>query len=142
LAWDLSNRSHANWSYIQNLVRNVYEMTRVVSIRLPELLSRTIRLHASRSETSTSDLIGWLLGHLLADRPIITELSDVTDHSDSKIDIRLSHDAISRLLLLSRQRRLALSVYIRAILYAYYTKRLVFIHTGSRYTLVANHDKT
>jgi hypothetical protein len=108
---------------------------------MPETLGRAVRLNAMRSEMSISQLVAWLLGHVLEDGCDLSSVSDAPEPSDSKLDVRLPNEMISRLGLLCEPRRIPLSVCIRAILYAYYTRRLIFIEAGDRYTLVANHDQ-
>ena len=70
-------------------------------------------------------------------------LSDVQNYLDAKLDIRLPEELVSRLRAEAERLRVSLSVYSRVILYAYYTKRLVFVDLGGdRYTLAENHDQT
>jgi hypothetical protein len=117
-------------------------VTRVVSIRAPEILTRAVRLNATRSQVPISQLVSWLLGHVLEDGCDLSRLEDTEKPADAKLDIRLTHEMVSRIRAVCDPHRVRVSVCIRAILYAYYTRRLVFVQAGDRYKLVANYDQT
>ncbi len=126
----------------QYSVGNEAHMTRVVSIRMPEVLARAVRGNATRSEMPISELVRWFLGHVLEDGCNVFELSDPTGCLDSKLDIRLSDETLSQIRSQCEGLNLSVSTYLRIVLYAYYTRRLVFAETGDRYTLVTNDDQT
>lgn len=117
-------------------------MSGVVSIRMPSGLERLIRLNAAHSHMLVSDVPRLILEHALCGQYSFSALQDVPEFLEAKLDIRLSDELISRLRTESQRLRVSVSVYIRTILYAYYTKRLVFIETGECYTLGENHDQT
>jgi hypothetical protein len=117
-------------------------MTRVVSIRLPTALERTIRLHASRAQAQPSHLAAWVLSHALRGQYSFAALRDCPESLDAKLDIRIAEELISTVRSESARTGVLVSVYIRTILHAYYKRRLIFIKTGKRYTLVANDDQT
>jgi len=86
-------------------------------------------------------IIRLILEHALCGRYNFSGLPDAQEFLDAKLDIRLSEDLNLKLRTESERLGVSLSVYIRKILYAYYTKRLVFVEKDGRYTLEENHDQ-
>ena len=116
-------------------------MTKIISIRVPPALEHAIRRNAIRSNMPISTIARLILEHSLCGTFNFAVLRDTTDYLDAKLDIRLSDQLISRLRVQCEQLTLRVSVYIRIILYAYYSKRIVFVDKDGRYTLEENHDK-
>jgi hypothetical protein len=117
-------------------------MTRVVSIRMPEVLAYEIRLEAAERKMSVSALMNWILGVALQGSGLdISALSDAKELSDSKLDFRLSDEMLSQLGPVCERLRMSHSVYIRTILNACYIGQLTLAQVGNRYTLVAKNDK-
>lgn len=116
-------------------------MTSVVSLRLPAVLERAIRQNADQSRMPTSDIVRLILMHAPDGQYSFSALPDVQQYLDAKLDIRLPEELVSRLRVESERLRISVSVYSRVILYAYYTKRLVFVEIGDRYTLAENHEQ-
>ena len=117
-------------------------MTRVVSIRMSSVLERSIRGNAAWAKMPASNIVRLILMHAPDGQYSFSALPDVQQCLDTKLDIRLPEDVVSKLRAESERLRISVSVYSRIILYAYYTKRLVFLEIGDRYTLAANHDQT
>jgi len=117
-------------------------MTGVLSVRLPASLESTVRLHAARAQASPSRLVSWVLGHAIHGRFNFMALKDPPQSLEAKLDIRMAEDLISAVRNESDRMEVLVSVYIRTILYAYYTRRLILLKEGERYTLVANDDQT
>jgi hypothetical protein len=117
-------------------------MTKVVSLRLPAALERAIRQNAAQSKMPASDIVRLVLIHALGGQFSFSALPDAQQFLDAKLDVRLPEELVSNLRAESERLRISVSVYSRIILYAYYTKRLVFIETGDRYTLAENHEQT
>jgi predicted DNA binding CopG/RHH family protein len=117
-------------------------MTRVISLRLPAVLERAVRNHAAQSRMPVPDIVRLILEHSLGGQYRFSELRAVEQSLDAKLDVRLPEDLVAKLRGESARLGISVSVYSRVILYAYYTKRLVFIEIGDRYTLAENHDQT
>jgi hypothetical protein len=117
-------------------------MTKVVSIRIPSTLERSIRGNADWSKMSASDIVRLILMHAPGGQYSFAALPDVQQYLDAKLDVRLPGDLVSKLRVESARLRISVSVYSRIILNAYYAKRLVFVETGERYTLAENRDQT
>jgi predicted DNA-binding protein len=117
-------------------------MTKVVSIRMPSALERTIRRHAPHSKMPVSDVVRLILEHAPGGQYSFSALPDVQQYLDAKLDIRLPAELVSKLRAEAERLGVSVSVYSRVILYAYYTKRLDFIEIGDRYTLAENHEQT
>ena len=115
--------------------------TKVVSVRMPEILAREVRSSAEERHTSVTAFIEWVLTLLLQSGIGVSALPDVREPSDSKLDFRLSKEMLARVRPICKQLRVPLSVYVRTILYAGYTGKLVIKQVGSSYTLEANHDQ-
>ena len=88
-----------------------------------------------------SDIVRLILMHAPDGQYSFAALPDVQQYLDAKLDIRLPEDLVSKLRAESERLRISVSVYSRIILYAYYTKRLVFVEIGDCYTLAENHDQ-
>ena len=116
--------------------------TRVLSLRLPAILERAIRHNAAYSKMPVSGIVRLILGHAMGGQYRFSALRDAPEFLDAKLDVRLPEDLVSSLRAEAEKLRISVSVYSRVILYAYYTKRLVFIEIGDRYTLAENHDQT
>jgi hypothetical protein len=117
-------------------------MTKVVSIRMPSVLERAIRNNAARSNMLVANIVRLILMHAPGGQFSFSALADVQQYLDAKLDVRLPEDLVSTLRAESERLGVSVSVYSRIILYAYYTKRLVFIEVGARDTLAENHDQT
>ncbi len=117
-------------------------MTKVVSIRIPSALERSIRGNAVWAKMSASDIVRLILMHAPNGQFSFAALPDVQQYLDTKLDVRLPEDVVSKLRAESQRLRISVSVYSRIILYAYYTKRLVFAEIGDHYTLAENYDQT
>ena len=72
----------------------------------------------------------------------LAAVEDIPELLDAKLDLRSSEELIANLRDESQRLKVSPSVYIRRILCAYYTKRLVFIERDGHYTLEENHDQT
>jgi len=116
-------------------------MTRVVSLRLPAALERAIRLNAAQSKMPTSGIIRLILMHSPGGQFNFSALPDAQQFLDAKLDVRLPEELVSKLRAESERLGISVSVYTRIILYAYYTKRLVFVEIGDCYTLAENHEQ-
>jgi hypothetical protein len=117
-------------------------MTKVVSIRMPSSLERSIRGNAAWAKMPASDIVRLILMHAPNGQYSFAALPDVREYLDAKLDVRLPEELVSRLHAESERLRISVSVYSRIILNAYYTKRLVFVEIGGCYTLAENHDQT
>jgi hypothetical protein len=117
-------------------------MTKVVSIRIPCILERAIRGHAARSRMAVFHIVWLILEHSLGSQYSFSALRDAPQSLDAKLDVRLPEEVVSKLRAESERLRISVSVYSRMILYAFYTKRLVFVEIGDHYTLAENHDQT
>ncbi len=117
-------------------------MTKVLSIRMPSILERAIRHNADQSRMAVSDIVRVILMHAPGGQFSFSRLRDAQQFLDAKLDVRLPEELFSELRAESEQLRISVSVYSRVILYAYYTKRLVYLEMGGRYTLAENHDQT
>jgi hypothetical protein len=115
-------------------------VTRVVSIRLARGIEQAIRRNAVRSRMTVSSIAGLILQHSLGGQYSFSGLKDGNEFLDAKLDIRLPDDLVSKLRTEAKRLGVAVSVSIRRILYAYYTKRLVFAESNGHYTLEENHD--
>jgi hypothetical protein len=116
-------------------------MTSVISLRLPAALDRAIRGNATNSRMRVADIVRLILEHSIGGQYSFSELRDVPLSLDSKLDVRLPQEIVAKLRAESQRLNISISVYSRVILYAYYTKRLVFVEIGGRYTLAENHDQ-
>ncbi len=116
-------------------------MTSVISLRLPAVLERAIRGNAANSNMRVSDIVKLILEQSIGGQYNFSALPDVPQSLDAKLDARLPKDLITKLQAESARLNVSISVYSRIILYAYYTKRLVFVEIGGRYTLAENHDQ-
>jgi hypothetical protein len=117
-------------------------MTKVLSIRMPSALERVIRRNADQSRMAVADIVRLILMHAPDGQYSFAALSDVQQHLEAKLDIRLPDELVSKLRSESERLRVSVSVYSRVILYSYYTKRLVLVEIGDRYTLAENHEQT
>ena len=118
-------------------------MTRVLSLRLPAILERAIRNDAARCNKPVSNIVRLILEHSVGGHYSFSKLQDVQEFLDAKLDVRLPQELVLKLHAESERLQTSVSVYSRIILYAYYTKKLVFIKVGDdRYTLAENHDQT
>jgi hypothetical protein len=68
------------------------------------------------------------------------QLPRTRDFLDAKLDLRLSDELIANLRSHSKHLDVSISVYVRTILYAYYSKRLVFKDRDGRYRLEKNDE--
>jgi len=116
-------------------------MTKVVSVRMSEMLVREVRFSAEERHTSVTAFIEWVLTLVLQSGIDVSALPDARGLLDSKLDFRLSKEMLGQLRPICKQSRVPLSVYVRTILYAGYTSKLVIKQAGSGYTLEANHDQ-
>jgi len=116
-------------------------MTKIVSVRIPEILAREIRSSADERHTSVAAFIEWVLTLILKSGVDVSALPAAREQSNSKLDFRLSKEILARLRPICKQLRMPLSVYVRTILYGGYTGKLVIKQVGSSYTLEANHDQ-
>jgi len=117
-------------------------MTVVASIRVTSGLERAIRRNAARSGMTVSTIAGLILEHAVSGQCNLAALEEIPEFLNAKLDVRLSTELVANLRAESARLEVSVSVYIRRILNAYYTKRLLFIETDGRYTLVENHDQT
>ena len=115
-------------------------MTRVYSVRVPLTLEHAIRRNAIRSKMAISQIARLILEHALSGNLNLTVLADTTDFLDTKLDLRFSESLISQLRAESERLSMQVSVYVRTILCAYYTKRLVFVDRNGSYVLEENND--
>jgi hypothetical protein len=116
-------------------------MTTVVSTRMPSTLERAVRFHADRSGMLVPVIVRLILEHALRGRYNFSGLPDAQELLGAKLDIRISDDLNLNLRAETERLGVSPSVYIRKILYAYYTKRLIFIEKDGRYTLEENYDQ-
>ena len=116
-------------------------MTNVLSVRMPAALKQTIRHNAAESNMTVAQVVHWILTHALASQFSFSALPDPQQFPDAKLDIRLPAELIARIRAESERLRTSVSVYCRVILFAYYTKRLVAVEIGGRYTLAENHEQ-
>jgi len=116
-------------------------MTGVVSLRLPAALERTIRHHAAESKMPVANVVQWILKHALDSQFNFSALPDHWGLLDAKLDTRLPADLVSRIRTESQRLKVSVSVYSRVVLFAYYTKRLIVVDIGGRYTLAENHEQ-
>jgi hypothetical protein len=117
-------------------------MTKVVSIRMPSTLERSIRGNAAWAKMPASDIVRLILMHAPGGQYSFSALPDAQEYLDAKLDVRLPEDLVSQLRVESERLGISVSVYSRIILNAYYRKRLVFLEIGDCYTLAENHDQT
>ena len=116
-------------------------MTNVLSIRLPVALERVIGDNAARSKMPVAEIVRLILEHSIDGQYSFPALRDIPQSLDAKLDVRLPADLITRIRAASQRFQVSISVYSRVILFAYYTKRLIFVEIGGRYTLAENHEQ-
>jgi hypothetical protein len=116
-------------------------MTSVISLRLPAALERIIRENATRSNASVPEAVCWVLQHALDSQFNFSALPDPRRVLDAKLDVRLPSDLVSRVHTESERLNVSISVYSRVVLFAYFTKRLIVLDIGGRYTLAENHEQ-
>jgi hypothetical protein len=114
-------------------------MTSVISLRLPSALARTIYQNAMRSNATVAGAVCWILAHALDSQFSFSTLPDPRRVLDTKLDVRLPSELVARIRTEAQRLNVSVSVYSRVILFAYFTKRLVVIDIGGRYTLAKNH---
>lgn len=117
-------------------------MTAVLSLRLPSELANTVRVHAARIHKSVPHTVGSILELSIGGQYRFSALTDVWQFLDAKLDVRLPAEFVARLRAEAERLGTSISVYSRVILYAVYTKRLLFVQIGGCYTLAENHDQT
>ena len=105
-------------------------VTKIVSIRMPEVLAHSLRDDAAERRTSVSAFVAWILDIALQSGLDLSALSDVRERLDGKIDCRLPTEIFYRLRPVCRQLRLSPSVYIRSLMYAGLTRRLRLEQVG------------
>lgn len=110
----------------------------VVSIRVPSALERAISSNAIRSKMPASQIVSLILEHSLRGHYNFRELSDTQQFLDAKLDVRLADKLALELRAESQRLQVSVSVYIRTILYSYYSKRLIFVEKEGHYTLEEN----
>jgi len=88
-----------------------------------------------------SVIVRLILEHALCGRYNFSGLPDAQEFLDAKLDIRLPDGLNLKLRTETERLGISRSVYIRKILHAYYTKRLIFIEKDGRYTLEENYDQ-
>jgi predicted DNA-binding protein len=115
-------------------------MTSVISTRLPARLANMIRQHSANSRMAVANLVRVILEHSLDGQYSFAALFDVRP-LDDKLDVRLPEELVRRLRANAERLGKSVSVYTRMILYAYYTKQLVLVEIGGRYTLAENHEQ-
>lgn len=116
-------------------------MTSVLSLRLPIALERSIRGNAVCSKMPVAEIVRLILEHAVDGRYSFSALRDVPQSLDAKLDVRLPAELVTRIRGESERFKVSISVYSRVILFAYYTKRLIFVEIGGRYTLAENHEQ-
>jgi len=116
-------------------------VSRVVSIRVPAVLDRCVYANANRSNMLASQIVGLILEHSISGHYDFSRLTD-EEFLDAKLDVRLADELVAKVRLVSKSLQVSVSVYIRTILYAYYSKRLVFVERDGHYTLEENHAQT
>ncbi|MBZ5573950.1 MAG: hypothetical protein LAO09_18965 [Acidobacteriia bacterium] len=117
-------------------------MTTVLSLRLPSALENSVRVHAAHLQKPVPVVVGSILEHSIGGQYTFSQLPDVPQSLDGKLDVRLSTELVVRLRAETLRLGISISVYSRVILYAFYSKRLVFVQIGGRYTLAENHEQT
>ena len=116
-------------------------MTSVISLRLPATLGRILGQNAAQSNVTVPDAVRWILAHALDSQFSFSALPDPCRVLDAKLDIRLPSELVARVRTESQRLNVSISVYSRVILFAYFTKRLVVVDIGGRYTLAENHEQ-
>jgi len=116
-------------------------MTSVISLRLPSALERAIRRNAAHSNASVPEAVRWILAHALESQFNFSGLPDPRRVLDAKLDLRLPSELVARIRTESQRLNVSISVYSRVILFAYFTKRLLVVDLGGRYTLAENHEQ-
>ena len=117
-------------------------MSSAISLRLPAALDRMIRQHAANSKMQISNIVCLILEHSIGGQYSFSALRDIPQALNAKLDIRLPEKLVTGIYAESERLNVSTSVYSRTILYAYYTKRLLFVEIEGRYTLAENHDQT
>jgi hypothetical protein len=118
-------------------------MTRVLSLRLPAVLERTIRCNSVQCKMAVPEIVRLILEHSLEGQYSFSNLPDVPQPWDTKLDVRLPDMLVSNLRTEAERLSISVSVYSRVILYAYFSRKLMFIEIGGgRYTLAENHEQT
>jgi hypothetical protein len=90
---------------------------------------------------SVADVVRWILERTLDSQFTFSALPDPRRVLDAKLDIRLPPPLVGRIRTESQRLNVSISVYARVILFAYFTKRLVVVDIGGRYTLAENHEQ-
>jgi hypothetical protein len=116
-------------------------MTSVISLRLPAALEKTISFNAAASNVTVAGAVRWILERALDSQFSFSALPDPRRVLDAKLDVRLPSELVARIRRESERLNVSISVYSRVILFAYFTKRLVVVDIGGRYTLAENHDQ-
>lgn len=115
-------------------------MRSVISTRLPVRLANMVRQHSINSGMAVANLVRVILEYSLNGQYRFAALFDVQP-LDDKLDVRLPEELVLRLRAHAERHGKSISVYTRMILYAYYTRRLVLVEIGGRYTLAENHEQ-
>ncbi len=117
-------------------------MTRVISLRLPTILERTIRAHAANSNNmGVANLVRLILQWAVDSDLRLGQFPDAPQSLECKLDVRLPAELVERIRAESARFHISVSVYSRIILHGYYGKRLIAVKIGGRYTLAENHEQ-
>ena len=95
-------------------------------------LEQTVRNHAARLRVTLSELVAAILEYALCGTYTFSKLPDAQEFLGTKLDVRLADELISKLRSESARLHVSTSVYIRRILYAYYSNRLVLVEKDGR----------
>jgi hypothetical protein len=115
--------------------------SRVASLRLPKELTVDLERSAARANLSRSGGLDLLLRCSVGNGELLARLKDSPDLWDAKLDARISNSTFENLKSACERLGVAVSVYIRKLLYHLYeTKTLRLVESGSHYTLAYRHD--
>lgn len=109
---------------------------KVLSNRLPRVLTNAARLHARRGNANVSNLLDILLKSAIEEHCVVPDLPDSPDALDTKLDLRLPPATLEALRYECQRLGTLPSVYVRVLLHNYYvTEQLQIVEEGGRYKL-------
>jgi hypothetical protein len=115
--------------------------TRVISLRLPSPVERTLARSSADAGRSVSGGLDWLLLNSFGNCQLLRQMEDSPDVWDAKLDARIKTTTFEHLKFATEQLGIPISVYVRKLLYHFYvTKKLKYVRTDGHYTLAGHHD--
>lgn len=135
------NQSFAEVSASPQPGRGILTTTHVISLRLPSVTDAAFRRSAANAAMSVSAGLDWLLSNSFTNCQLLFGLADCPEALDAKLDVRIPNATFEQLKSTAHQLGMPVSVYIRKLLYHYYTaKTLKYMRSNGHYTLAGCYD--